>query len=1378
MKKFYLLVILFLPFFLIGQTVKLPDVIKPSPQAGEMTKYIDYPMDLSSGLPSINIPLYTISTLNFNIPISISYHASGLKPNEEETGVIGLGWNLNAFGMISRSINKDADEKSYNVKIKLVSDIHGTNTDVLSEDPDVAVLDAVAKRNFDMSPDIFSYSTPNGIVGKFVFRRSDTISEFLQPILLPYKSVKITPTYNQNQFEYFDITDEKGNTYRFGKSITSGQTVYEDFKSISGFTISDGHTSWLLTEIISANKMDTIYFEYDDVLNSLAPPNIRTTLEKINIEFSQAMSNSTGPDATPATVSTNYVVNSYTQKKITKITFKGGYVKFTYKSNVYPEHLLEKIEVFKNEVITPFKTIKLNQTKYHNDSSKLNWYKLDEIGFYDSNNIKINKYGFEYKIGGSYGFPFPDRYIQLGDSGINTLAIDFWGYYNGANGNQNLLASEFTWNILKQNTLFNLFGSANRTPNYDAAQTGILKKIIFPTGGERIFEYEGNVGASGDLSGGVRVKSIINKTNGEETKRTFTYFGYSKKIQPEYFKNFTMSINTPDNQASSLDDFANNYSVSSSPNVDININGRPIVYWKVNEFDGDVSTNNGWIEHLFDTSILERYPILKLRTIQPPFFPWWSSEIPTPLPVFSNNVIFGDINENVTNTYNKQEGLIKTVKNNYSHTIKQRTKGFSASALIKYSPNNEFRKSGAYNFYNYDIQQLSQKLDSTETIEYLGGTPLIYKEEYKYNDNLFVTEQKSQKSNGRTIISKTVYPDEVTAITSLGNDSLTPDEFNAVKRLKSSSNDPNGLNKIGEIIQTSVYEDINSDGQVLTNELLNVQRTNYKDWGNNNVLPKETQSLKGVYNSSTNNLQDEIIFNDYYTNGNIKEVSKANGIHIIYIWGYNQQYPIAKIENATFAGLSSGIQTIINTAVAASDNDVDETTENSLRTTLNNIRNQFPNAIVTTYTYNPLIGITSVTDPKGYTTYYTYDSFNRLQKTKDHSSNILNEYSYNYASSPLVPTGLTFSGSTATTLSFAWTAVAGATGYKIYKDGVYVSSTTSTLGTLSGLLSLTSYNVQVLAYNFIGDGTLCPAVAMSTAIPIPLPVQPTGLVLTSASSTSINFSWNTVSSADGYKIYLNGGYLKSTASISGSISGLISSTSYNIQILAYNSSGDGALCSTVAMSTLTGPPATAPTGLIFKSASTSAINFSWDTVAGATGYKLYVNGVYISSTTSISGSVSGLTPSTSYNVQVLAYNISGDGTLSSSVSMFTTGVPVFGFKKKSGVYPTISPSLVEGTIFNGSGSTIYIYLVAQSGTATSGSGTAIANIHGTSINKSATFTQSGQSIASTSYVALPSNSTTSYYVKGNYFGTTQGSQMILAYSLSPGGSLIYWSTSN
>ncbi|WP_163409870.1 fibronectin type III domain-containing protein [Flavobacterium ajazii] len=1379
MKQKFQIILLFLPSFLIGQTIKLPEVIKPSPQASEMIKYIDYPMDLSSGLPSTSIPIYTISSGNLSLPITISYNNPGFKPNEDESGILGLGWNLNAFGIISRSINNEPDENHWNRIIPLKENITGTQTDVLADDADVTLLRGIEKYGLDTSPDIFSYILPNSQNGKFVYSRNTVVSEFKKAVLLPYKPVQIISyPIDKSTLDFYEVTDEKGTLYRFGKSLATGQEVKEYFKVTSNTTNSgDGTTSWLLTEIISANKKDTIYFEYDDVIG----PDNYNSISKTNIQYNShvtltSCASQGGCPLMPASTKENNIIYTgfqYTQKKITKIIFNSGYVKFSYKSNFYPDHLLDKIEVFSNGINNPIKTFKFNQTKYQKTDSPPKykyWYKLDEIEFQDTGNLKVNKYSFEYNSAGFPGLEINPSFAWL----VNTSSIDYWGFYNGRWTNTNLMPSEFTWEGMWGLASSNMFGSADRSADYTFAQQGALKKITFPTGGERIFEYEGNTDVSERPVGGLRIKSISNKTDGKEYKRTFSYIGYSKVLRYFYFAKHFMSLVTEP----SYSYYTNEFVASSSPNLDITFNGRPVVYKKVVEYDGDAIVNNGSIEHLFDTSFLQIGPNFYSRSLLPPSFPWDFKHSSGNLPIFYHDVIFGDVLENETNYYDNKGHLVKKIKNNYSHNLKQNIKGFSCSPLVNYV-GGKFWKSGAYNFYNYDIQQLSQKLDSTETTEYLeGNSPIINKEEYKYNDNLFVTEQKSQKSNGRTIISKKVYPDEITTITSLGNDALTSDEFDAVKRLKNSSNEPNGLNKISEVIQTSVYEDINSDGLTQSNELLNVQRTNYKDWGNYNVLPKNTQSLKGVYNSSTNNLQDQIIFNDYYTNGNIKEVSTANGMHIIYIWGYSEQYPIAKIENATFVGLSSGIQTTINTAVTASNNDIDEATENSLRTALNTIRNQFPNAMVNTYTYDPLIGMTSVTDAKGYTTYYTYDSFNRLQKTKDHSSNILNEYSYNYASIPLAPNGLAFSGSTATTLSFVWNAVEGATGYKIYKDGVYVSSTTSTSGTLYGLLSSTSYNVQVLAYNFIGDGALCSPVAMTTAPPIPLPVQPTGLALTSASTTSLNFSWNAVNSATGYKIYLNGTYRSDITSTSGSISGLIPATSYNIQILAYNSSGDGPLCSVVAMSTAAGPPTSSPTGLVFKSASTSAINFSWDALAGASGYKLYVNGAYVSSTTSTSGSVSGLTASTSYSVQVLAYNASGDGTLSSSVSMFTTGTPVFGFNKKSGTYPTTSPASVEGTIFNGSGSTIYVYLVAQSGTATSGSGTAIMNIYGTSINKTGTFTQSGQSFPSTSYVALPSNSTISYYVKGNYFGTTSGSQMILAYSWSPGGALTYWSTSN
>ena len=52
--------------------------------------------------------------------------------------------------------------------------------------------------------------------------------------------------------------------------------------------------------------------------------------------------------------------------------------------------------------------------------------------------------------------------------------------------------------------------------------------------------------------------------------------------------------------------------------------------------------------------------------------------------------------------------------------------------------------------------------------------------------------------------------------------------------------------------------------------------------------------------------------------------------------------------------------------------------------------------MITTYTYIPLIGVSTITDPKGNTMTYTYDSFGRLQNVKDKDGNILSENEYHY----------------------------------------------------------------------------------------------------------------------------------------------------------------------------------------------------------------------------------------------------------------------------------------------------------------------------------------------------------------------------------------------
>jgi hypothetical protein len=57
-------------------------------------------------------------------------------------------------------------------------------------------------------------------------------------------------------------------------------------------------------------------------------------------------------------------------------------------------------------------------------------------------------------------------------------------------------------------------------------------------------------------------------------------------------------------------------------------------------------------------------------------------------------------------------------------------------------------------------------------------------------------------------------------------------------------------------------------------------------------------------------------------------------------------------------------------------------------------------AQMTTYTYNPLIGITSQCDANNRITYYEYDGFNRLSLLRDADRNILKKICYNYAEQP------------------------------------------------------------------------------------------------------------------------------------------------------------------------------------------------------------------------------------------------------------------------------------------------------------------------------------------------------------------------------------------
>lgn len=338
--------------------------------------------------------------------------------------------------------------------------------------------------------------------------------------------------------------------------------------------------------------------------------------------------------------------------------------------------------------------------------------------------------------------------------------------------------------------------------------------------------------------------------------------------------------------------------------------------------------------------------------------------------------------------YKKTDDNFEIVK---SKSFEYTDTPFKFSGDVKYSfglkwGNNIIRrypaispKAQIFSYYSIDVgwYNLKRELD---TIYHGNG---FVKEEIDYyydnSDHLLVTRTDRKNSRDELLISTTKYPQDIVSPSSAVTELILQ-------------------NRLGEVMETKSYYDYNHDGIADSNELQTAQANEFLVWSPNLVLPETILISKG-----DNGLEPRIVYYGYDDDGNPIELSKSNGPHIYYVWGYNGQYPIAKIENFEDDDITWGIQGYMDAAVVASEGDNDtcliseSCNENILRDALSDLREALPSkAIMTSYTYDPLIGSTSVTDAKGYTTYYEYDAFNRLEYIRDNQENIVQDYEYHY----------------------------------------------------------------------------------------------------------------------------------------------------------------------------------------------------------------------------------------------------------------------------------------------------------------------------------------------------------------------------------------------
>ena len=213
-------------------------------------------------------------------------------------------------------------------------------------------------------------------------------------------------------------------------------------------------------------------------------------------------------------------------------------------------------------------------------------------------------------------------------------------------------------------------------------------------------------------------------------------------------------------------------------------------------------------------------------------------------------------------------------------------------------------------------------------------------------------------------------------------------------------------NYANSLIEKTSYRENNGKFYII-NSLLNL----YK-YQNNKPLLYEIYEIKNsILNSSydfedlsgtsarglffKNNLYEKICSFDFYNSkGNLLQYTGKEKVPISYIWSYNYQYPIAEIKNATFAMVESAAKSVFS--VSSIDALSALTTPNEAKLKDGSLQKALPNALVTTYTYKPLVGMLTATDPSGSTIHYEYDVFGRLQRTKDVDGKTVQNYDYNY----------------------------------------------------------------------------------------------------------------------------------------------------------------------------------------------------------------------------------------------------------------------------------------------------------------------------------------------------------------------------------------------
>jgi YD repeat-containing protein len=454
MRTILLSLCIFIAQLAFASKIELPNVMPRTPEVAALEKFGDYPVGYNTGTVNISVPFFNLSLGNYgNLPISISYHSSGIKLSDV-SGRVGVGWALNAGGCISRDVRGQKDETSKTGFFNFINNHIGYNfPEELYATTSETLLDSIDTNQIDSEPDLFYLTLPSGSYNFFYGNDGKFHTS-------PYSNIKIEQTALTNNLGKgcWIITDESGVKYYFGFYENNYAIEY----STNGNTGRRVANAWKLLAIVSPENKLLATFSYADT--SYEKPTVKRNSYKFRSSKVSSWCGTYSGDEALEGLNTSSSLFYYDGCDLSDISIPGcGTISFHTKSSYTNYvHMVDKI--------TYTDAISNKSIFYGLNYDNTNRCFLLSINRTDSSNKHETYRVFDYHEG------LPDSF--------DSYSQDYWGYYNGKNNSNLFPASAYYEHPAA-------FSYSDRYPN-EKAICGSLKSIYYPTGGKTTFEYENN----------------------------------------------------------------------------------------------------------------------------------------------------------------------------------------------------------------------------------------------------------------------------------------------------------------------------------------------------------------------------------------------------------------------------------------------------------------------------------------------------------------------------------------------------------------------------------------------------------------------------------------------------------------------------------------------------------------------------------------------------------------------------------------------------------------------------------------------------------------------------------------------------------------------